>query len=132
LSQAYGWEDDVVVACYPYVYYKYGTNVEKIHSMETYDAYVLFITIIMLGLIIFGLVLMYKMNDLRTNKQKKRSQLIGVIIVILATAMMLSAWFWWIWKFNRHGRVIEVLPSSGIVTPTVAPTVAPVATRRIL
>lgn len=85
--------------------------------MERYDGYVLFITIIMLGLIIFGLVLMYKMNDRRTNKQKKRSQLVGVITVILATAIMLSAWVWWTWKFNRHRRVAPVAVAVPVPVP---------------
>lgn len=79
-------------------------------NMEKYNSYVLFINIILLGLIIYGLVLMYKMGDRRTNKQKKRDHVIGVSIVAISVTIMIASWVWLIWKYNSKTETSYIVP----------------------
>jgi len=78
--------------------------------MEKYSSYVFFINIILIGLIVYGIVLMYKMGDTRTDKQKKRHQIIGVSIVSICVTIMLASWLWLIWKYNSKKEIIYMAP----------------------
>jgi uncharacterized membrane protein len=64
----------------------------EIRSRHLYTAA---IVMVLLGAFVYGFVLMYKMDDRRTQQQKERQHVIGAFLVIISILVAIMLYAWW-------------------------------------